>query len=149
MNTRPIADKLIRRFGTRNPIRIAEELGYIIIETPLCGIRGYHQYVQRCNIIYLDNNLSEQDRLWVCAHELGHSIMHKGLNRIFMDTCTHMISNRYETEADRFAADLLFDDEVIENLHDYSVQTVAECLGVTIDIARYKIGMETKEYNRC
>ena len=139
MNTRPIAEKLIRRFGTRNPIKIAEELGYIIIETHLSDIRGYHQYVQRCNIIYLDNRLDERERLWVCAHELGHSIMHKGLNRIFMDSCTHMVSSRYETEADCFAADLLFDDEIINELREYSAQTVANCLGVSYKIAQYRL----------
>lgn len=139
MNTRPIAEELIRRFGTRNPIKIAEELGYIIIETYLSDIRGYHQYVQRCNIIYLDDRLDERERLWVCAHELGHSIMHKGLNRIFMDSCTHMVSSRYETEADRFAADLLFDDETVNELREYSAQTVANCLGVPHKIAQYRL----------
>lgn len=142
MNTRPIADKLVRRFGTRDPVKIAEELGYIIIDTHLSGIRGYHQYVQRCNIIYLDNDLSEQERRWVCAHELGHSIMHKGLNRIFMDTCTHMVSNRYETEADRFAADLLFDDELIESFRECSVFTVAKCLEIPYEVAKYKINLQ-------
>ena len=40
-----LANKLAKQHGTRDPFRIASDLGYIITETPLTGIRGYYQYI--------------------------------------------------------------------------------------------------------
>lgn len=139
MDTRLLAQKLVRQHETRDPFRIAAELGYVVIRTPLVGIRGFYQYVKRCHLIYLDDSLSEQDAAFVCAHELGHSFMHRGLNRIFMDTRTLLVTSRYETEADRFAADLLFPDEVIDELKALPSETVAACLGMPEPLAIYRL----------
>ena len=91
MDMKRLAERLVKRFGTRDPFRIAEELGYIIIYTPLVGVRGFYQYLKRCHIIYLDSELDEDTTRFVCAHELGHSLLHRGLNRIFMDTRTFLV----------------------------------------------------------
>ena len=101
MEIKSLAEKLVRRFGTRDPFKIAEALGYIVLYTPLVGVRGFYQYLKRCHIIYLDPGLDEATARFVCAHELGHSLLHRGLNRIFMDTRTLLVSSRYETEADQ------------------------------------------------
>ena len=45
MDIKRLAESLVKKFGTRDPIRIAEELGYIIIYTPLVGVRGFYQYL--------------------------------------------------------------------------------------------------------
>lgn len=42
-----MVQKLISRFRTNDPFRIADSLDYIVIFVPLRGIRGFHQYVQR------------------------------------------------------------------------------------------------------
>jgi Zn-dependent peptidase ImmA (M78 family) len=139
MEIKAIASRLVRNHGTRDPFRIAAALGFIIIDTPLDGIRGYYQYIHRCHIIYLNNDLSEQERCWVCAHELGHAFLHKGLNRIFMDKHTHMATNRYEREADRFAADLLYSDEFLQDFVGCSYITVAENLGMSNEVAEYRM----------
>ena len=49
--------------------------------------------------------------------------------------------SRYEVEADRFAAELLFDDGDLQDLLGHSVVTVAQCLGINEKLARYR--MET------
>ena len=59
MGIKRLAEKLVERFGTRDPFKIAEELGYTIIYTPLVGVRGFYQYLKRCHIIYLDSELDE------------------------------------------------------------------------------------------
>ena len=86
MDIKRLAERLVDKHGTRDPFRIAEELGYTIITLPLWGVRGFYQYLKRCHIIYLDSELGEATARFVCAHELGHSFLHRGLNRIFMDT---------------------------------------------------------------
>ncbi len=139
-DTQTIANRLAKRHETRDPIQISKELGYIIVDTQLCDIRGFYQRIQRNSIIYLDSKLSNMDRQWVCAHELGHSLLHKGYNRVFMDTRTHMVTSRYEKEADRFAIELLYSDDYLMEFAGCSCDTIANCLGVTYELAQYRMG---------
>lgn len=139
MDIKCLAEKLVRKFGTRDPFKIAEALGYVVLYTPLVGVRGFYQYLKRCHIIYIDPNLDEDTARFVCAHELGHSFLHRGLNRIFMDTRTFLVSSRYETEADRFAADLLFDDYDLQELLSFPLPTAAASMGVSEELAIYRL----------
>ena len=140
MNTKRLADALARKHGTRDPFQIANSLGYTIIYTPLVGVRGFYQYLKRCHIIYLDSSLDDNTARFVCAHELGHSLLHRGCNRIFMDTRTFVITSRYETEANRFAVDLIYDDDDLQDLLELPMPTVARCLGVPQPLAAYRMG---------
>lgn len=140
MEIKALASKLARYHGTRDPFRIAAALGFIIIDTQLVGIRGYYQYIHRCHIIYLDSGLSEPERRWVCAHELGHYYLHRGLNRIFMDKHTLMATSKYEMEANRFAADLLFVDCDLQCFLDRPIADAAQMMGVPISLAEYRMG---------
>ena len=140
MNTKRLADTLARKHGTRDPFQIARSLGYTIIYTPLVGVRGFYQYLKRCHIIYLDSSLDDNTARFVCAHELGHSLLHRGCNRIFMDTRTFVITSRYETEANRFAVDLIYDDDDLQDLLELPMPTVARCLGVPQPLAAYRMG---------
>lgn len=56
-----------------------------------------------------------------------------------MDKHTLLPNSRYEWEAYKFAADLLFDDYDLQNLLDCSITTVADCLGVNIRLAKYRM----------
>lgn len=140
MNTKRLADTLARKYGTRDPFQIARSLGYTIIYTPLVGVRGFYQYLKRCHIIYLDSSLDDNTARFVCAHELGHSLLHRGCNRIFMDTRTFVVTSRYETEANRFAIDLIYDDDDLQDLLELPMPTVARCLGVPQPLATYRMG---------
>ena len=140
MDMKRLAERLVKRFGTRDPFRIAEELGYIIIYTPLVGVRGFYQYLKRCHIIYLDSELDEDTTRFVCAHELGHSLLHRGLNRIFMDTRTFLVSGRYETEANRFAVDLIYSDEELQPYLSRGWEYAAVYMKVDNELAAYRMG---------
>ena len=139
MEQKRLAEALVRKYGTRNPFIIAKALGYTVIRTPLSGIRGFYQYVKRCHIIYIDSLLSQREANFVCAHEIGHAFMHRGCNRIFMDTHTHFVVNRYEVEANHFAVDLLFDDYDLMEFVEQPVQVAADCMGVSVDLAEYRM----------
>lgn len=135
---RLVAD-LVKKYGTRDPFRIADELGYTIIYTPLVGVRGFYQYLKRCHIIYLDSQLEDPDLRFVCAHELGHSLVHRGLNRIFMDKSTDMITQKYEKEANLFALELLFSDDDLEPYLALSYERAAAYMGVPYDLAALRM----------
>lgn len=139
LDIKRLAEGLVRRFDTRDPFRIAEALGYTIIYTPLVGVRGFYQYLKRCHIIYLDSNLGEDELRFVCAHELGHSLIHRGLNRIFMDLSTEMVTQKYEKEANIFAADLLFSDEDLEPYLVMGYEHAAAYMGVSYDLATLRM----------
>lgn len=137
-NTRT-AKSLVRKYGTRDPFYIADAMGFSVVRIPLKGIRGFYQYVKRCRIIYIADNLSEADARFVCAHELGHALLHRGYNRIFMDAHTHFPASRYEVEANRFAVDLLYDDDDLRFFLDYPIQLAADFMGVSVELAEYRL----------
>ena len=130
---------LVRKYGPRDPFRIADALGFSVVRIPLEGIRGFYQYVKRCKIIYIADNLNEADARFVCAHELGHALLHRGYNRIFMDAHTYFPTNRYEVEANRFAVDLLFDDDDLRFFLNYPIQLAADYMGISVELAEYRL----------
>lgn len=111
MDVKKRANKIARFFRSRDPFEIIRGLNVILVYYPLDGVRGFYQYFQRNNIIYLDERLSEPDKKFVLAHEMGHMYLHKKSNAIFMDTRTQFNTGKYELEADKFAIELLLSDE--------------------------------------
>ncbi len=146
MDIKRLAEKLVERFGTRDPFKIAEELGYTIIYTPLVGVRGFYQYLKRCHIIYLDSELDEATARFVCGHELGHSLMHRGLNRIFMGARTLFVTGRYENEANQFSVDLIFSDEELQPFLSRNYECAAAYMGVSNELAAYRMREVVPEY---
>ena len=129
MNIKKLVDSLVRKYGTRNPFEIIKNLNVSVVFYPLEGVKGFYQYFQRNNIIYIDERLPEHEKMFVCAHELGHMFLHKKSNAIFMDTKTRFNTSRYENEADRFAADLLIPDEAIETNMELSLDQLSRLFG--------------------
>jgi Predicted Zn peptidase len=104
-------------------------MNVILVYYPLDGVRGFYQYFQRNNIIYIDERLSEHERKFVCAHELGHMLLHKKANAIFLDSRTHFNTNQYEIEANLFAMELLVSDDILEENKSFTVEQLSRMLG--------------------
>lgn len=129
MNIKSIANRLVRFYKSRDPFEIVKAMNIILVFYPLEGVRGFYQYFQRNNIIYIDERLSEMEKKFVLAHELGHMILHKKSNAIFMDTRTHFNTSKYEMEANLFAMHLLVSDDVLAEYRDYSLEQISRTLG--------------------
>ena len=95
--------QLVRKYQTRDPFEMIKGMNVILVHYPLEGVRGFYQYFQRNNIIYLDERLSETEQRFVLAHELGHMFLHKKANAIFMYTRTQYNTDKYELEANLVA----------------------------------------------
>ncbi|WP_320856598.1 ImmA/IrrE family metallo-endopeptidase [Anaerobutyricum hallii] len=121
--------KLVRKYKTRNPFEMINGMNAILVLCPLKGVRGFYQYFQRNNIIYIDEALSDTDKAFVLAHEIGHMLLHKKSNAIFMDTRTQFKTTRYELEADKFAMELLISDEFLEENSYYTVEQISRMTG--------------------
>ena len=133
-----LVDSLVRKYNTRNPFEIIKNLNAIVVFCPLKGVKGFYQYFQRNNIIYIDNDLSESEQKVVCAHELGHMFLHKKCNAIFMDTRTHFVTNKYENEANTFAAELLIPNSIILENPGMTKNQIARLTGYDEKIMKYK-----------
>lgn len=110
MTAEKLAAKLAAEHGTRNPFAICLQLDVPVVYHPLAGtgLRGYYLKRQGVPIITIAREQPEMAANFVCAHELGHHLRHGHLNRVFMDSFTYLEPDRYEDEADTFAAQLLF-----------------------------------------
>lgn len=135
-----MAQSLISCYTTNNPFEIADALDYIVLFVPLCGIRGFHQYIKRNHIIYIDDSLSEEDQRWVCAHELGHIFLHPHLNKMFMANHTYNVQSKYEQEADKFAVCLCYPfDRLAEEYDGCTTAQISEILGLPLPLIEYAI----------
>lgn len=73
---------------------------------------------------------------FVCAHELGHIILHPHVNTPFMKAHTLFSVDRLEKEANEFAVELLMPDEVVRK-HE-SVFKAAKVCGIPSEVAILK-----------
>lgn len=131
--------RLIHTHKTTNPFEIIKGLNVILVYYPLDGVRGFYQYFQRNNIIYLDDRLSEHEQTFVLAHEMGHMFLHKRSNAIFMDTRTQFNTSRYENEADRFAINLLISDDLLSEYQQYTVSQLARITGYKKELVKLRL----------
>ena len=131
MNKTPItiANSTVKKYNTRDPFQIAKEKNIILVYAHLIDIRGFYQYFHRQHIICIDQDLSDQEKKFVCAHELGHMMMHKNANKVYMDTQTFFNTNKFETEANTFAVNLLIPDETIVENKNYTTEQFSRLLG--------------------
>lgn len=129
MDIKARVDKLVRKYKTRDPFEMIKGMNVILVLYSLEGVRGFYQYFQRNNIIYIDETLSDHDKMFVLAHELGHMMLHKKSNAIFMDTRTQFKTSRYETEADKFAMELLISDDSLSEYNEYTIDQLSLVYG--------------------
>ena len=116
---------LIARHRTRNPFKLARLLNIEIVYEDLGEVRGFFKKILRRKFIFINNKLSEFDQKLVCAHELGHAVLHFS-NRIqfLIDNTKLLRKSRIEDEANLFASWLLFpNDDVVEEFEFKETET--------------------------
>ncbi len=104
-----VINKLVNNFETRDPYKIADQMGVIIIEEDLGEIYGYYSRVSRIPIIHINNRYDSFIQLLTCAHELGHSILHPKENTPMLSKQSIISEMKIEKEANYFATNLLID----------------------------------------
>jgi len=117
-----VADKLTRKFDTRNPYKICDALDVRIRLKDLgTDIKAYYFYHSRIRNIVLNTRVSEIIRRILVAHELGHDILHREIAMLkgFREIELFDLAQPIEYEANIFAAELLIDDdELLDILND-------------------------------
>ena len=125
-----IVNHLAMRHGTRDPFRLAKDLGISILYCTLGNTLGYTVTYKRIPVIVLNEGLDERLMSFVCAHELGHAVMHKNVNTPWLKRHTFFSIDRYEREANTFAVELLFSDELVSEHYDVTLNNLAISLGI-------------------
>ena len=104
-----LVENLVNTYETRDPFKLAREIGAIVLFVPLVRVNGFYQRYESQDIIYINEALTDEEKILVCAHELGHALLHNDINSIFLET-SKFVENKYELEANAFAIQLLKDD---------------------------------------
>ena len=114
--------RLVRRCGTCDPFRAAEESGIWLYDLPPTErLLGMYTYRWRHRMIFLKPDMEEALARMVMAHELGHDQLHRHLagGAALRDLglfSAEDAANITEYEANAFAAHLLIDAEEAETL---------------------------------
>lgn len=146
MDIKAAANCLVRKYHTRNPFYIAEGMNFVIIFAPLVEMRGFQQCVKKRRFIYINSDLDEQQQILVSAHELGHHILHRNMNRIFMDHNTGIVTQKYENEANQFSVGLIYDDDELQPFLIYGIPSAANYMGVSYELAEYRMREVVPEF---
>jgi Zn-dependent peptidase ImmA (M78 family) len=110
---------LTNQHQSLNPFKIAKNLKINVLLLNLhYEIKGFYRYEQRNKYIVINNNLSEVEQRFVCAHELGHAVLHPRSNTPFLRDSTFFSIDRLEVEANTFAVELLLPDDLIKGYGD-------------------------------
>lgn len=129
---------LYKKHGTKNPFTLARCLKIQIFYWDLPKeVRGFYQYEKRNRFIFINNNLSVEEKIVVCAHELGHAILHKEVNTPFMSQNTFLSVKKIEREANFFAAELLIPDEDFAEVNN--IYELASLHGVPVELVELKL----------
>lgn len=134
MNVRRCAAELSRQHGTNDPFELCDRLNIKFLHWPLEDMRGYFYQNENGRIIVLNTNLKPWEDRFVCAHEIGHFLLHGGFNRVFLDSRTFLNPSRYEKEANEFGMYLLFPEDSVLLEYGDTVQTIAANIGLSEDL---------------
>lgn len=99
--------KLIKKYGTSCPFKLAEHLGVIVLHENLGGSLGYFNKHLRIKMIHINESAGEKLKKFICAHELGHALLHTEVNTPFMKKQTLFSTESIEIEANIFAIHLI------------------------------------------
>lgn len=133
-----LTETLIKKYNTRDPFELADYMNIVIFEEELGHVNGFYQACPKTKIIHLNKNLGYIQRKIVCAHELGHALLHSRLNILFLEKNTFLVKNKYEKEANKFAAELLISDDTIYRYKDFTIEQIASFERINTELLELK-----------
>ena len=138
------ANHIVRLCGTRDPHKIADELGIEIIYCPFKSQRGAYKVIMRNRFMFIKEDLHPVMENIVLLHELGHDSLHRdeatkaGGFKEF--NIFDIRDSRMEYEANVFATQIaLPDDDFLELAEQgYDVQQIARAMHSDVNLVALK-----------
>ena len=141
--------ELVRRRGTRDPFSLCRQLDLLLLYHPLGPkLKGYFFYQSRGGVVVINQELDEELQRVVCAHELGHALLHRDLaaGNALREFTLFSQTARPELEANYFAAELLIpDEEALPLLEECPVEEAACRLCVPPPLLDLKVRLLEKK----
>lgn len=144
------AESVLDEYGGRNVFETAENSGVNVWFRRLGRLKGLYICENGKRYIVINDRLDDTMKKVVCAHELGHDMLHRELSvggiregTLFLDT------NKTEREANLFAACVLISDaELLDAVSESAdIAQAASLLGFPTEIVKYKLqAMNSKGY---
>lgn len=133
---------LLGKYETNEPTELCDHLG-IHITYEFLGeqdLLGYYINSGNYKFIVVHDGLDYYDQRVVIAHELGHALLHPELNTSFLKQNTFQSIDKYEYQANVFAAHLLLPDDFEKDVEfeGMTVEQIAEMVGMPVNYINYK-----------
>ena len=145
------AEEFRRSYKGRDIFELAESSGVSVWFRPLGSLKGFYICENGKRYIIINEELEPIMQRTVCAHELGHDVLHRDLaaggireNTMFLE------HNKTEREANLFAAEMLLTDKAVLSELEYlnDTDTAAFELNVPVELLEYKLELlNHKGYN--
>jgi len=130
MDIKRIVERIMKEHKTNNPFTIADNLGIIILYHNMKNVLGFFNKYKRIKVIHLNNNVPEKLQTFVCAHELGHAILHPNVNTPFLKSNTLYSADKIERQANTFGVELILTDKILQEYRDCSLYNIGKSLGI-------------------
>ena len=130
MNIKGTVAKVVKYHKTNNPFEICKAMDIVVRYEHLGNILGYCDTHFRMRTIHINNDAPDQLYPFICAHELGHAILHKNINTPFLRKNTLFSIDKIEREANTFTVELLLPDTIIIDNAGINFYTLAQCAGI-------------------
>lgn len=133
------AQSLVKRRKTRDPFEIARAEGiHVLLADDFKNLKGMYKVIKRSRFIFVNSSLDKPMRRIVCAHELGHDMLHRERAKldILNDTLLFGVESKMEYEANIFAALLLLDSEEVLAMakNGYTAQYIAATMCTDVNL---------------
>lgn len=129
-----------------NPVEIAKVVGvrveFVSFTGESEGVSGLYDPAQDAILVNHDEPGVRQT--FTIAHELGHKVLHEDwarseAYRVLWRDPKRQAKDRWETEANYFAANLLMPRQMVEPYKDYPRPTIARIFAVSNQFAEFRL----------
>lgn len=138
-NTKHLVAYYVKKYGTKDPFKIARFLNIEIQIGPLGSRCGCYMFLKNHRCIFLNENLTGSEMILVMAHELGHAIMHRRENCYFIRHKTLLLNTKIEQDANTFAAYMLITDELLQEYSEYTQEQFCNCTGYPEELVELRL----------
>ncbi len=136
------AAEVLENYGGKNIFETAENSGAIVWERHLGGLKGFYLFENGCRYIVVNEDLDDVTKSVVCAHELGHDMLHRELSAGGIRENTLFLSgHKTEREANLFAAEVLISDEdILDEVSELnSMSALTASVGMPGELVNFKL----------
>lgn len=135
-----LVELIQKKTDSRDPFEICRQLGINIKFHNLGSIKAYCFCQSRIKSIVINENADEHTAKLLCAHELGHALLHE---QILKNVHVHKSTLFDETtptehEANLFAAELLISDDMLFEKSGSSYMEISKELCVPEALVDFK-----------